>query len=76
MIAKIKFLNCFQLQIPFRMNYEKINVLKFQNGKLIVVGTLLLWQIVLKIIILRRCKYILSFSYFIILFSYCLFNLI
>ena len=58
MIAKIKFLNCFQLQIPFRMNYEKINVLKFQNGKLIVVGTLLLWQIVLKIIILRRCKYI------------------
>ena len=36
MIAKINFLNCFQLQITVRTNYEKINVLKFQNGKLIV----------------------------------------
>ena len=27
------------------------------SGKLIVVGILLLWQIVLKITILRRCKY-------------------
>ena len=36
---------------------KNINVLKFQNGKLIVVGTLSSWQIVLKIIILRRCKY-------------------
>ena len=45
MIAKINFLNCFQLQITFRTNYGKLNVLKFQNGKLIVVGTLLSWQI-------------------------------
>ena len=39
------------------MNHGKISILKFQNGKLIVVGTLLLWQIILKISILHRCKY-------------------
>ena len=70
MIAKkqlLPTLNNISYNLP-----TNINVLKFQNGKLIVVGTLSSWQIVFKIIILRRCKY----TQFYLKFDNCRYNLI